>query len=62
MQKTKFTKYIGVGEGKGSDEFFITKVDKFKPAINVINCYGEQRKTKVEEVEAKWENTMIWKL
>ena len=46
---------MGVGEGQGSDEFIITRVDKFKPAINVINCYGEQRKTKVEEVEAKWE-------
>ena len=45
---------VGAGEGKEKDEYLITRIDSFSPALNVVNCYGEQRKTKVEEVEAKW--------
>ena len=29
-------------------------MEAFAPAITVINVYGEQRKVKVEEVEARW--------
>ena len=29
-------------------------MESFNPALNIINCYGEQRNTKVEEIEAKW--------
>ena len=45
---------IGIGEGKFDDEYLITRVETFYPALNVINCYGEQRKTSKEEVELKW--------
>ena len=46
---------MGVGEEVENDEYLITRVDCFYPALNVINCYGEQRKTRKEEVEGKWE-------
>ena len=45
---------LGAGEGKNGDEYLITRINSFYPALNIVNCYGEQRKTKVEEVEAKW--------
>ena len=45
---------VAAGEGVGSDEYIVTRIEKFQPAINIINCYGEQRKTKKEEVEEKW--------
>ena len=45
---------VGAGQGEGQDEYLITRIETFAPAINVINCYGEQRSTKVEEVEARW--------
>ena len=45
---------LGVGEGSGNDEFLVTRFDCFNPALSVINCYGEQRKTTKDEVEAKW--------
>ena len=45
---------VTAGEGEGSDEYIVTRIEKFQPAINIINCYGEQRKTKKEEVEEKW--------
>ena len=45
---------MSVGQGEDDDEFLITRIDSFSPAVNVINCYGEQRKTRVEEVEKKW--------
>ena len=32
----------------------ITRMECFSPALNVINIYGEQRKTNKEEVEGKW--------
>ena len=43
----------GVGEGKNGDEYLITKIGTFHPALNIISCYGEQRKTNIEDVEAK---------
>ena len=40
----------GAGEGVGNDEYLITRVPTFKPALNVVNCYGEQRKnTKLDD-------------
>ena len=45
---------VGVGEGVGDDEFLITRIESFSPALSVVNCYGEQRKTTKEEVKAKW--------
>ena len=45
---------VGAGEGEGGDEYMVTRVEAFSPAFNLINCYGEQRSLKVEEVEEKW--------
>ena len=45
---------VGAGEGEGEDEYLVTRIECFSPALNVINCYGEQRKTSRQEVEAKW--------
>ena len=45
---------IGAGEGEGDDEYLITRIECFSPALNIINCYGEQRKTGKEEVEGKF--------
>ena len=36
---------VGVGEGENEDEYLITRVEAFNPALNVIICYGEQRNT-----------------
>ena len=49
---------VGVGEGQFNDEYIITRVANFSPALNVVNCYGEQRKLKNTEVEAKWSRLM----
>ena len=46
---------IGAGQGEDEDEFLVTRVECFSPALTIINCYGEQRGTKKEEVEKKWE-------
>ena len=45
---------VGVGEGSENDEYLITRIEAYKPALNIINCYGEQRGTRKEEVEEKW--------
>jgi hypothetical protein len=45
---------VQAGEGQEDDEYIITRVECFQPALNVINCYGEQRSTKKEDVEDKW--------
>ena len=45
---------LGAGEGKYDDEYLITRIEKFQPALSVINCYGEQRKTTKELMEEKW--------
>ena len=46
---------IKVTEGKGNDEYIITRINSSTPAVNVINIYGEQegRSTK-EEIEQSW--------
>ena len=44
----------GAGEGVGNDEYLITRVATFKPALNVVNCYGEQRKSTKLDVQEKW--------
>ena len=49
---------VGVCQGEDDDEFLITRIDTFSPALCVINSYGEQRRTKKEEVEAKWSRLM----
>ena len=46
-------KSVGAGEGSGVDEYIITRVTTFSPVLNVINYYGEQRKTSKHEVEEK---------
>ena len=45
---------VGVSEGEDDDKFIITRIDAFSPALSVINSYGEQRRTRKEEVENKW--------
>ena len=45
---------VGAGEGEKDDEYIITRIEAFTPALNVVNCYGEQRKTRKDEVEEKW--------
>ena len=47
---------VGAGEGENDEEYIVTRLEAFKPALNVVNSYGEQRKTKKEEVEEKWGN------
>ena len=32
----------------------MTRIETFNPALNIVNCYGEQRKTRKEDVEEKW--------
>ena len=44
----------GAGEGAQGDEYLVTRITTFQPALNVVNCYGEQRKTVKTEVEEKW--------
>ena len=44
---------VGAGEGEGDDEYLITRVECFSPALTIVNCYGEQRKTNKEEVKGK---------
>ena len=44
----------GAGEGVGNDEYLITRVATFKPALNVVNCYEEQRKSTKLDVQEKW--------
>ena len=44
----------GAGESVKEDEYLITRVAMFRPALNVVNCYGEQRKISKSEVEDKW--------
>ena len=45
---------VSAGEGEGDDEFLVTRVEGFRPALCIINCYGEQRKTNKDEVEKIW--------
>ena len=53
---------VSAGEGEGDDEFLVTRVDCYRPALNIINCYGEQRKSRKEEVEKSGRGcVMFWK-
>ena len=45
---------VGVAEGEGEEEYIVTRMEKFRPALTIINYYGEQRKTGKEEVESRW--------
>ena len=45
---------ISAGEGIGDDEYIVTRIDAFYPAISIVNCYGEQRRENMEDIEAKW--------
>ena len=47
---------VGAGQGEGEEEYFITRIDCFSPALNIINCYGAQRREKKEDIERKWKN------
>ena len=49
---------MGVGEGEEGDEVLVTRIGSFQPALTVINCYGEQRSTKMEIVEEKWKRLL----
>ena len=44
---------VGIGEGEHEDDYLITRIEAFEPALNVINNFGEQRGTQKEEVEKK---------
>ena len=46
---------VAAGQGEDEDEYLITRIDCFSPALCVINCYGEQRKAKKEDIERSWE-------
>ena len=45
---------VGAGEGENNNEYIVTRLEAFKPALNVVNSYGEQRKSRKEEDEEKW--------
>ena len=45
---------INAGEGSGEDEYLVTRIGAFNPALCIVNCYGEQRKMNIEDIEAKW--------
>ena len=46
---------VGAGQGEDEDKYLITRINCFSPALCVINCYGEQRKAKKEDIERSWE-------
>ena len=46
---------VQVKEGEGDDEYLIVRIDKCKPALNIVNVYGEQEgRTGREKVVEKW--------
>ena len=45
---------VGAGQGEQDDEYLVTRLEAFTPALTIINCYGEQRKEGKEVVEEKW--------
>ena len=45
---------VGVGEGKEKDEYLVTRIECFSPALSIVNCYGEQRRLVKEEVDSRW--------
>ena len=40
----------GAGQGEEEDEYLVTRLECFSPALNVINCYGEQRNKRKEKI------------
>ena len=44
---------VEAGEGDKDEEYLIVRIEAFSPALNIVNSYGEQRKTKKEDVEEK---------
>ena len=48
---------VGAGEGE-QEEYLVTRMEGFSPALTIVNCYGEQRKTGKEEVEEKWKRML----
>ena len=42
---------VGAGQGEEEDEYLVTRLECFSPALHVINCYGEQRNTRKEDIE-----------
>ena len=45
---------VGVCENEDNNEFIITRIYAFLPALCIINSYGEQWRSRKEEVENKW--------
>ena len=45
---------VEAGQGEGEEEYLITRFDCFSPPLNIINCYGSQRREKKEDIENKW--------
>ena len=42
---------VKVGEGRGEDEYIITKFEHLVPAVNIVNIYGQQEcRTAKEEI------------
>ena len=45
------TSYSQDNEGENNKEFLVTRIDKFKPALNIINIYSKiEERMEVEEV------------
>ena len=45
---------VCTAEGKGVDEYLVTRLECFQPALTMINCYSEQENVGQEEQEARW--------
>ena len=46
---------VKIKEGADNDEYLVTRIDKIKPAINIINVYGGQEsKMEKQEVLESW--------
>ena len=46
---------VKVTEGEKNDEYIITRIDKCRPALNIVNIYGEQEgRIGKEEVLEGW--------
>ena len=42
------------GEGKGEEEYLITRLERYSPPLTIVNSYGEQEKVGKEEQEERW--------
>ena len=46
---------VTIKEGADNDEYLVTRIDKYKPAINIINVYGGQEsRMEKQEVLESW--------